>query len=348
MGENVNSQSLSRRKLIKGISVLGAGTAISALYQNCADRAFQSNTADLASSGVTPLSCPTTDPNVIKPLPVCSREGNLLDGKPVQKALPGDEHELKVKYYKAKHYSHALAAETTQPILTIEVGANPAEGLYHPLDFHDFKNVHAITDLFVIDKMNCEIVLWKRFSTSDQESFAYMILPQDLVERNAELKIVASCSTHGLFGVDYSLMDGNLSDYSSVVGTFNQTLPFGGSTLKFPYLSVEATGGQGNIGPLHAVAIEKISNDEVHAILGGTQPHGRYGENHYINGGVIFDQNGQMLTQISLIRYGEAGSSSTGPTLKFTKLKLAERGVTHLRIAIFDTYNGYLQGFLKI
>ncbi|MBX9767215.1 MAG: hypothetical protein K2X47_08090, partial [Bdellovibrionales bacterium] len=95
----------------------------------------------------------------------------------------------------------------------------------------------------------------------------------------------------------------------------------------------------------HAPLLNRVSDNEITLVLGGPTPHDRYAEDHYIHGAVLYDQNGHLLSAPVFVRYKEA---SPGPLMTFKNLKLSERGVTHVRAVVFDTLNGYLQGFLKL
>ncbi|MEQ1877626.1 MAG: hypothetical protein ABL958_13360 [Bdellovibrionia bacterium] len=332
----MSDKKITRREALRIAG--GAGLAGAAIlgFQNCGNNANFEQASLKSDCGfkATP--------------PVCESGGDYLDGQQVQTAPAGDIHNMQVRIYNPQYFDQTAVAFQNQCMMEVQVGSDPAAGQYHPIDYTNLKRVHAITDIFVIDRASCQTVLWRRFNNSDREPSTLMMLNEQLASSSSKLKVIACCSVHGFFGVNVDMATYPVTDYNTVVGTFNAALPFGGSTLKYPYVARSATGGQGDLGVLHAPLVTGINNMDVEAVLGGTgSPHGRLAENHYVNGGALFDQNGHPLTEISLIRYGDAGTAATGPVVKFSNLNLSARGVTSLRISVFDTYNGYLMGFLK-
>lgn len=347
MSENNIKKSFgfSRREIVKGLGLTfgltGAAGVMAGLFQNCGQPASfgaSPNSTNLASSGCTFSPTP----------PLCSQNANYLSGKPVQASLSGDEHHISAGLYAPSYFDFQTGAYKIQNLLAITVGPNPSAGIYHPTNYTDLTAIHSITDIFIINKDTCEFLLWKRFNNGDPNPFALMMLPADLVASRAQLKVVVSCSVHGFFGVDLDLGSSPM-DYNSLVGTYDPSLAFGGSTLSYPYVPRSATGGQGDLGTLHAPQIVKVSDSEITAILGGSvSPHGRFAENHYIGGGAIFDQNGHLLAPPIFIRYSDAGDATHGPTLDFTNLNLSQRGIHRLRVVLFDTFNGMLQSFQDV
>lgn len=339
-GDNPQKKFITRRDALKGLSLAGAAGTIALGYQNCGG-----NPA-VFKSGETSSGSEVCKESLASRVPTCEASGNILNGKPVNAATPGDEHALLVRLCAPTHFDHAAGASKTQHLLLIDVGSDVTVGSFHPTDYRDFKVVHSITDIFVVDTNTCRIILWKQFSMGDQTPSAFMMLDDEHVQSGKKLKVIAACSTHGFFGLDVDLGTLGMTNYAEIVAPFNQALPFGGTAQHpFPYIALSATGGQGDLGVLHAPLLVRLNDNEMTVILGGSTPHDRYGDDHYIHGAALFDQNGHMLSAPVYVRYREA---TPGPLMTFKNLKLSERGVTHVRAVIFDTLNGYLQGFLKL
>ncbi|HEX4923277.1 MAG TPA: hypothetical protein VFV50_04295 [Bdellovibrionales bacterium] len=332
---------ITRRDALTGLAAIGGTSAIMLGYQNCG-----SPTAFEAQSRGTGGPCNPDGGGFNSQPPVCESGGDILGGVQVRAPNPGDIHTLRVRLFDPEYFSHQTSALRRQTFITVDVGANPDAGGYHPTDYTNVRDIHAITDIFVIRRDTCDVIVWKRFSNGDQEPFGLMMIDPALVAARVELKVVAVCSRDGMFGINVPLGSYPVSNYAGVVGTFDPNRPFGSSTLKYPYIAASATGGQGNIGPLHAPALTRVSDDVVQVILGPpAASHGRFAENHYVNGAALFDQNGHLLSQPAIVRYSDSGTTAAGPLITFNNLRLAQRGVTQMRVVVFDTYNGYLMGF---
>jgi hypothetical protein len=108
---------------------------------------------------------------------------------------------------------------------------------------------------------------------------------------------------------------------------------------------LSATGGQGDIGVAHAPHFHTVTNTQVQCTLGPVSGrHGRGGPDHYIASGLLFDQNGNLLALQAEQMYADALNHN----MVFNNLDLAGRGSRILRAVLFDTYNGIMQGFLKL
>jgi hypothetical protein len=358
--DNNDNESLSRRKLITALGMIGAG-AVAAGYQGCSDVGFNSNMGDSSNlSSGDPDPGPSdplpTDPN----LPACMRPLNLYDAPTlppsnaeavrVLTTNPADvtfvtapaagiaaDHHPNARFYKVDHFEHQSGgAQKVQHLLTVDVA--------HQIASNSFSNLNFITDILIYRQNNTELLHWKRVGSGDKSAHTMIVLDPALVAASAKLWVVVRCLTHKFIAQEVDLGQAPL-DYATSVGNFVAGTPFGGSTVHRPYVSVNATGGQGNLGTVHSPHFHSVNNGEVQVTLGPvTGRHGRAGENHYICGGALYDQSGNQLSWISEVTYAEAVSHN----LVFSGLNLSGRNVKYLRAVVFDTTNGILQGFYKV
>lgn len=355
MDKNDDKGRINRRKLLQALSLGGIGASLLA-YQNCSNVGFGSAMeASLGSQSVDPDD-PTSPTN---PNPSCQRPLNIydlparvpaagpalatFDGLPV--AAASGEHALNAKFYSARHYDLSAGnAQKTQYLLTVDIGLNPAAGNYHPVASSNFANLNLLSDVYVYRKDNAQLLYWKRFGGHDQIPSAMILLDEALVTDGAKLLVVARCLQHGFFSQLVDLAASPLN-YATAVPAFQAGTPFGGTTAHRPYISLSATGGQNDIGVAHAPHFHMISNTQVQCTLGPVNArHGRGGPDHYIAAGLLFDQNGNILASEAEQMYAQALNHN----LVFNNLDLAGRGVRALRAVLFDTYNGIMQGFLKL
>lgn len=350
-----NKNLLNRRKLLQALSLGGIGASLLA-YQNCSNVGFGASSKgsfDPASIDPdAPVPPPNTNPSCNRPLsiydlparvPVVTGNLTALDGMTI--AAASGEHTINAKYYRTQYYDPSAGnAKKWQHLLTIDIGANPAAGNFHPVANSNFANLNLLSDVYVYRQDTSELLLWKRFGSHDQIPSAIMLLDEILISGAVKLVVVARCLQHGFFSQIVDLAQQPL-DWATAVGTFQTGQPFGGSTLYRPYVSLNATGGQGDIGYLHAPHFHTVSNTQVQCTLGPVGArHGRYASDHYIAAGLLFDQSGNILALQAEQMYSQALNHN----LVFSNLDLAGRGVRILRAVLFDTYNGIMQGFLKI
>lgn len=349
---------MNRRKLLQALSLGGVGSVL-LTYQNCSNVGF--GAADSASKGLDyNPSTPTDpdDPTIPTPTPpACMRPLNIYDlparvpvtnsaltmfnGNAVT-AAAGD-HDTNAKFYSVPYYDHATNTQSVQHLLTIDV-ANPANGNIHPIASSNFTNLNLISDVYVYRKDTGALIYWKRFGANDQIPSAMMMLDAALVSAGVKLLVVAHCLQHGYFMQTVDLAQAPLA-YSTAVSAFVEGIAFGGSDIHRPYVSIDATGGQNDIGSAHSPHFHTVTNTQVQVTLGPKNArHGRGGPDHYIAGGVLLDQNSNILSMFAEQTYAEALNHN----LTFSNLDLSGRGVSRLRAVLFDTYNGILQGFFKL
>jgi hypothetical protein len=335
---------LNRRTLVQSLSLGGlAGTLLA--YQNCSNVSFNSAETTQRSSGNLNPPEPLVSPEV------CRRPNNLFDipakpppasvnltqlnGKTLNYSLSLANHNPDAKFYKVSHFDNLANAEKIQYLLTVDP-LNVVGG-------SDFLNLNFISDIYVYRQDNGELLFWKRLADKDLTPSAMFVLDPALVSSQAKLVVVVQSEMQGYFGQIVDLSQAPL-DYAGAVAPFVSGADFGGSTLQRPYVSVVATGGQGNIGILHAPHFHSIVDGEVQVTLGPkTNKHGRYAENHYVSGALLFDQNGNWLSFSE-----ESYATSSNHNFVFSGFSLQSRKVSYLRVVILDTFNGFLQGFCKV
>lgn len=124
-----------------------------------------------------------------------------------------------------------------------------------------------ITDFYVFNQANNELLFWKKLGSSEVGSSAMMVL--NASHLSLKLTVVARHASLGYLGQNFDLAVPALN-YAGAVGTYNAALLCGGSTILRPYTAPEATGGQGNLGLLHRVNIQKLNNSQVKIFLAET------------------------------------------------------------------------------
>ncbi len=357
-----NKNILNRRKLLQALSLGGIGSALLA-YQNCSNVGFSAVESSSKGLSIDPddpndPGLPT-EPGTPNPNPACIRPLNIYDlpaHVPVTNAAlttfngmtaaaASGEHSANAKFYRAPYYDNSTNTQRVQHLLTIDVGTNPAAKMFHPVANSNFANLNILSDTYVYRKDTGALLYWKRFGSHDQIPAAMITLDDALVTGGVKLLVVTHCLQHGYFSqtVDLALPP---QEYSTAVGTFAPGTPFGtGSSLYRPYVSLDATGGQDDIGAGHSPHFHNVTNTQVQVTLGPVNArHGRGGPDHYIAGGVLFDQHGNILA----LQAEQTYAAALNHNMVFNNLDLAGRGVKILRAVLFDTYNGILQGFFKL
>ena len=339
---------INRRGLLKGMSIAGVGSALLA-YQNCAPSV---EFASMKSSGQND-GLGNEDPNNPNDPSDCVRSLSIYDSpaklpymnakSKITTVLPNPTgeaaaHSPNAKVYKVPYFDHATSSQKDQYLLTVDVA--------HPVSSSSLNDTNIVTDVYVINPalQTNSVLFWKRFGGNDEHASAMFLLDSALVQQMPQLVVVVHCLMHGFFVQPLDLSDTPL-DYFSAVAPWQQNTAFGSCDLKRPYVSVNATGGQGNLGAGHAPSFLTVTEDKVEVVLGAPNAkHGRAGSNHYMAGGYLYDQNSNLLSKMSELSYANAADHK----LVFEKPKLMERGVKALRVVVMDTFNGHFQSFLKL
>jgi hypothetical protein len=355
---------ITRRQLINSLGIASVG-AVALTFQNCSNASFSTveggSVTGLGGGGGGGGTGPTPTPNPSPTPNVCNRPLSIFDAPArapqsvagigtvngVSVSPANNQHDLNATFYVAPFYDVAAAVQKNQYILTVDVGSNPGLGQYNQISSNNTSNINIITDIYVFRNDTGALVLWKQVSASDLVPSAYFLLDPALVAAGAKLTVVCNSIQNGYFGELVDLSQAPVA-YSTAVGTFNPTLPFGGSSLHRPYVAVNASGGQNISGanlPLHSPDFVQVSNTEVRVTLGpSAAKHGAYADDHYIAGGMLFDQNGNLLARAAEL----TRASAANHLLIFSGLDLAGRSVKDLRVVAFDTFNGMLSGFKKV
>ena len=357
-----NQTKLNRRGLISGLSIAGVGSLLLG-YQNCSQVAFEgytpavsgnnnlSSTGDSVTGGAPTAGTGTgAGTGAGTTTQTCSRALSIFDCPtripasfpPTSSAGAALDHNPNAVFYKVPYFDHTTKAEKAAYLLTVDVGSNPSTEQYHMVGSNDSTNVNIVTDIYVLNESGATLY-WKRFGGSDHKASAMFVLDPTLVAGKGKLKVAVRCLEHGYFYQNVDLNQTPL-DYSTAVAKFDSSKAFGGCNIERPYVSVDATGGQGNISNVHSPEFGTVTNNEVKVTLGSaTSKHGAAADNHYVAGGLLLDQNSNLLALTNL-----SYAMSKDHQLIFNGLDLAARKVSTLRVVVMDTFNGYLQGFYKV
>lgn len=270
--------------------------------------------------------------------------------KPGSQASVAPEHAITIDYYSVKSYKMDSTQTETRYLLCVDVGIAPLIGAFHPVEKSDFATRNTITDIYVFNQADNQLLFWKKFGPLDMAPSAMFIIP-DLVRMGSpKLTIVARCSAHGYWGADFDMAANTPKDYSApgVVAKHDPTKLYGGSTLLRPYVAPAATGGQGDLGTLHRPNIIVRLDGKVDAFLGGpstgTGKHPRFADNHYVMGGILFDQSGNILGKPETILYANAANH----LVTFSGFNLITEKVKTLRAVMFDSLQGMVMSFWDI
>ncbi len=351
-------EKLSRRDLIQALGIGGLGAALVA-YQNCSPVAFDRNQITKNSGGdtATPTPFPDNDDDCIRSgkvsdAPICEINGNRINGEVLRsQAQPGDlftvafEHRILTNLHTVSYFDQDLGAIAQKNIFTVEIGANPTAGQYHPIASSNLTQDNKLTDLYIFDSQTCELLRWHRFSSNSQNASVMMVADDAWITQSRSVKVVVRDALHGYWGEDFTFSSLNAIPYSNQVATFDANLPYGGSTLHRPYIGSNATGGQGDLGQAHAPHIRIINDNRIEVTQGNlNMRHGVVNNAHYINGAALYDQHGHFISNYAETNVSRAGTHN----FIFDGLSLSARGIREIRAVTFDTFNGYLMGFKRI
>lgn len=246
----------------------------------------------------------------------------------VAQAPAAGENAITANHYLTSSYAQGAGAIEMRNLLTLDVGSS------------------QITDYYVFNQANNELLFWKKLGSGEVGSSAMMVLAAN--QLNLKVTVVSRHASLGYFGRNLDLAAAAPVNYTTAVGTYNAALLCGGSTLLRPYTAPAATGGQGDLGILHRVNIIRVSNSEVRIHLGGDAAgagrHGAFATNHYVMGGLLYDQSGNQLSDPGIVVYADANNQQ----LVFRGLDLAGDGVRVIRAVMFDTLQGRLMSFLDL
>ncbi len=279
-----------------------------------------------------------------------------INGEPIlTQTSPGEFGAVALKHNISVHFHSMLAfvnnstAEETRSFLTVEVGPNPDIGVYYTGNANVFSDIEELTDLYIFDA-STGVLLYRREFGGGENTYSTMIsLDPNYVAQSRNLQIVVRSSKYGLWGRSFSLGVAP-ENYATRLSTYDAALNFGGSSVNLPYISRSATGGQGtaeNIGDIHRPSINVSGANVILRLGGDANGNGRHpqiNESHYIMGGAIFDQSGNLLSTPQTIRYADAVNHQ----IVFSNVNVANRGTKTIRAVVFDTLNGYLMGWADI
>ena len=315
---------LTRRDLLKGFAAAGVGTTILKPEVLLAQEQTCSNFVDPSK-----MSHAT---------PVLSLNGTMLNGEIVYTQATGPaavaaEHKIDVKFWRTPLYG-ATATVLTRHLLTIDVGANPAAGTFHPMSSSPFTEINTLTDIYVFNKATGGLLYWKQLSAGDEEPATMIVLNEADVTAQRTLTVVTRCSLHGYWSAEITLT--NPLQYATAVPIANDGLIFSGTSLRRPYSPADAatSGGQG-LGDLHRTRFNILNNNQVSVRLGDTDTSHPHEPGHYIMGAALYDQNGNLLAPMEIIRF-----SQNITTVGFDRLNLSGRGVKTLRCVMLDCLQG--------
>lgn len=334
---------ISRRQALRGLTAVGATTLFGCAQTNTREKQLAS-TSSQPSSGSGGTQGGGAASNCLK--------GRTINGQVLHtQEDPGAggnpfEHQIQATLYKVTHYAHENAsANNVTHVLTVDVGTIPDSGVFHPMDQSDMYAGNRIDCIMVFVETGAacdQLVYWRKFSTQDQSPSTMIVLDPALL--GSKLRLVAKCAQHGYWGTDLNLALTTPVEYSTAVNSIDGQLPYGGVSLRRPYCTGAgvATGGQGDIGPVHMPEITVVDNNTVMVTQGDdAAKHPVISATHYVAGAIIYDQNGNPLSTAESIVFGSTDFSQ----VIFTNLHLFERNVKSIRAVTFDTLNGLLMGF---
>lgn len=254
-------------------------------------------------------------------------------------AVAADEHTLILNYYIGDSYVVGNSNQESRYLLCVDH--------IHPIESGTLPAKNTITDIYVFNQANNELLFWKKMSSGEPYPASMFVVTAQQHRSQLKITVVARCSLHGYYGVNYSLPVAP-PNYSTAVAPYDGTKFCAGVPLARPYLAPSASGGQGDMGVLHRPNIIVQSDTLVRGFLGGSLngsgKHPRFADNHYVMGGALFDQNGNLISAPQTVIYSTAGNHE----VVFPVASLAATKVTLLRMVMFDTLQGRLMGFLDI
>ncbi len=251
------------------------------------------------------------------------------------------EHQIETSYFKADSYVVGAASLETRYLLCVD----PVS--LHPAEAGPLASKKTLTDIYVFNQANNELLFWKKISSGEPFPGAMFVVSAAQHAQGLKLTLITRCSSTGHHGVDFNLTSAP-PNYSTAVNAYDGAKLCAGVPIARPYIAPSATGGQGDLGILHRPNIIVQSDKVVRAFLGGqadgTDKHPKFGQDHYIMGGALFDQNGNMLSTPQTILYSAAGNHE----VIFPVNGLMNSKVKVLRAVMFDSLQGRLMSFLDI
>lgn len=271
----------------------------------------------------------------------------LTQAAPGAMAAVAAEHQIKTNYYKADSYTNGGTSLETRYLFCVDVGPMPTSNLYHPVDLGALNSKNTITDIYVFNRLNNQLLFWRKIGSGDLAASAMFVVSAAQHAQQLKVTVVVRCSNHGYWGLNYDLSS-NPPNYSTAVNPLDSSKVCGGVPLTRPYIAPSATGGQGDLTVLHRPNIIKVSDSQVRVFMGGpldgSAKHGAFAEYHYIMGAALFDQNGNLISLPQTIIYTSANTHE----LIFNGFNLTAMNVKVLRAVMFDTLQGRLMSFADV
>ena len=325
---------ITRRGLLQGIAGAGAGLATSQALS--LPITYQSDVP--CSNQYVPFS------ELAHAYPSYQSLSNSINGHPIRSqgstgsmAPVAPEHRIQAEFYSAPVYVGNGDIETRH-MLIVNVGNN--SNTPHPIDDGNFSELNTISDIYIFNNSSGELLYWKQFGGGDPSPSTMFILDETDVSAQRTLKIVARCSMHGYWSEQVTLS--SPLSYSSLLPSPNSSEIMAGTSLDLPYSPASrSTDGNQGLGNLHRIRFNiQSGNDQLSMQIGSGHPHQG---SHYIMGGAIFDQSGNLLAPIGHILFSQ-NSTMVG----FDRLQLSNRGVKTIRGVIFDSLQGYIMTFIDL
>jgi hypothetical protein len=259
-----------------------------------------------------------------------------------------DMHSVKVSLWRTEAFKNYDNVREERFLLSVDVGLNPDLGLFHPTQDSSSGALDTITDIYVFNQANNELLFWKKLGSGELAPATMFSISAAMKNLGLKITVVARCSMHGYSGVNFDMAAAPKDYANSILNNNDPNKICGGCTIRRPYVSYLATGSQGDLGVLHRPVINKISNSEVRVHLGGaadgTGRHPKFSDAHFVFGGSLWDQNGNELSNSQVVVFSNADTHQ----MIFKGMDLAGAGVKTLRALVYDTLQGRFMGFLDI
>ena len=327
----------SRRDLLIKSGIAVGAIGLTSLYQNCSDSNL--TVAQNASSG-------SVGGNALEQY-TANAGTTSIDGQPVTEAVTGSDLDIFVDFTLATHYSHTdMLGTHEQYLLSVIAGRNRVTP--YAQKWRTNKSADAVLAIIVYDKSSGSIIRCHRFNPGSTQVNVLMMVPDTMLGVTRTISVVVHHATRGFLKRDFTMSKNLAAPYSTLVAPFNAAQPFAGADPTRPYIAGLglASGGQGDLGIIHYPLIEILTEDTVRVTLGGVlNRHPRIGEDHYIAGAALYDQDGHIIALTTSVPYGDIVNFSI---VNFMRAAVHERGITQLRAVVHDTFNGYLMGFLNV
>lgn len=336
---------LSRRDLLKGLAASGVAPSVIAPALGFSSQA----SAQQQCSNLIPFE------KMSHAQPQLSGGGSSLNGEPVlTQANPGNlsafasEHRIDARFWSCAMFTGATNG--TRHLLTIDVGANPASGSFHPMvagatvgNGVSLPSINTISDIYVFDATSGSLLYWRQLSGSNDQPSAMIVLNPADVTAQRSLRIVARCSLHGLWAQDIQLT--NPQNYSTAIPAYDAAAIFGGTSFRRPYSPASAaTAGGQNLGDLHRTRFT-IESNRITIGIGNNHPHEA---GHYIMGGALYDQNGNLLAPMETILFSEGAGVVSVSFNGLNSQILQAKGVRTLRGVMFDCLQGLVMSVFEV